>query len=120
MDGPPGTGESQTIANVIAQLPRDGKTVLFVAEKAAALEVVQRRLTGKRLDSFVLILYSQNATRKAVAQELGKALDERPSARPRFDDTKRALRLYRRVKDVAQASKPPAGSSMVAPAQPAR
>ena len=45
MDGPPGTGKSQTIANVIAQLLRDGKTVLFVSEKAAALEVVQDRLT---------------------------------------------------------------------------
>ena len=44
MDGPPGTGKSQTIANVIAELLAAGRTVLFVSEKAAALEVVQKRL----------------------------------------------------------------------------
>jgi predicted ATP-dependent serine protease len=45
MDGPPGTGKSQTIANMIAELVADGKTVLFVSEKAAALDVVT---TGSR------------------------------------------------------------------------
>ena len=45
IQGPPGTGKSQTIANVIASAVADGKTVLFVAEKMAALEVVKRRLT---------------------------------------------------------------------------
>ncbi len=94
MDGPPGTGKSQTIANVIAQLLKDGKTVLFVSEKAAALEVVQKRLAERQLHPFALSLHSQNATRKAVAQELGRALDERPTARSRFDATKRA-RLVR-------------------------
>src|SRR3954462_10835181 len=54
MDGPPGTGKSQTIANVIAQLLKDGKTVLFVSEKAAALEVVHNRLTDLKLDPFVM------------------------------------------------------------------
>ncbi len=44
LDGPPGTGKSQTIANVIAECLADGKTVLFVSEKAAALEVVKQRL----------------------------------------------------------------------------
>lgn len=94
MDGPPGTGKSQTIANVVAQLLKDGKTVLFVSEKAAALEVVQRRLAERQLNPFALSLHSQNATRKAVAQELGRALEERPAARSRFDETKRA-RLIR-------------------------
>ena len=42
--GPPGTGKSQTIANIIAQCLASSKTVLFVAEKAAALDVVHRRL----------------------------------------------------------------------------
>ena len=78
MDGPPGTGKSQTITNVIAQLIADGKTVLFVSEKAAALEVVQRRLAALKLDPFVLALHSRTATRKAVADELGAALRERP------------------------------------------
>jgi very-short-patch-repair endonuclease len=81
MDGPPGTGKSQTITNIIAQLMADGKTVLFVSEKAAALEVVQRRLADLKLDPFVLALHSRTATRKAVAQELGAALRERPRSR---------------------------------------
>jgi primosomal protein N' len=44
IQGPPGTGKSQTISNIIAQAVLDGRSVLFVAEKLAALEVVQRRL----------------------------------------------------------------------------
>jgi very-short-patch-repair endonuclease len=90
MDGPPGTGKSQTITNVIAQLLADGKTVLFVSEKAAALEVVQNRLAELSLDPFVLPLHSHNATRKAIAQELGRALSQRPAATPRFDATSSA------------------------------
>ena len=44
VEGPPGTGKSQTIVNLIAELIAEGKTVLFVSEKMAALEVVKRRL----------------------------------------------------------------------------
>ncbi|MDE0318709.1 MAG: DUF3320 domain-containing protein [Acidimicrobiaceae bacterium] len=80
MSGPPGTGKSQTIANCIAQLLHDGKTVLFVSEKAAALDVVLERLRALHLDEFVLELHSHKATRKAVAQELGSALTKRPNA----------------------------------------
>ena len=90
MDGPPGTGKSQTIANVIAQLLHDGKTVLFVSEKAAALEVVQNRLTEVKLDPFILALHSHRATRKAVAQELGDALSESPRATSHFGAAERA------------------------------
>ena len=46
MQGPPGTGKSQTITNIIAAAIKSGKTVLFVAEKRAALEVVERRLAS--------------------------------------------------------------------------
>jgi very-short-patch-repair endonuclease len=84
MDGPPGTGKSQTIANVIAQLIGDGKTVLFVSEKAAALDVVYSRLAEVSLDRFVLALHSHKATRKAVAQDLGEALATIPRATSRF------------------------------------
>ncbi len=89
VDGPPGTGKSQTIANVVAQLLQDGRTVLFVSEKAAALEVVQNRLTSVGLGEFVLPLHSHTATRKAVAQELGRALSERPRATGRFGQQER-------------------------------
>jgi very-short-patch-repair endonuclease len=85
MDGPPGTGKSQTITNLIAELMATGRTVLFVSEKAAALEVVQKRLREASLDDFALELHSHKATRKAVAAELGRALALRPSARSRFD-----------------------------------
>src|SRR6266851_5775178 len=54
MDGPPGTGKSQTIANMIAELLANGKTVLFVSEKAAALEVVHKRLHAAGLDDYCL------------------------------------------------------------------
>ena len=80
MDGPPGTGKSQTIANVIAELLRAGKSVLFVSEKSAALDVVNDRLRQAGLGPFLFQLHSKDATRKAVAQELGRALRERPRA----------------------------------------
>ena len=54
LDGPPGTGKSQTIANIIAEFLAEKKTVLFVSEKAAALEVVKRRLDSRRLGDFCL------------------------------------------------------------------
>jgi very-short-patch-repair endonuclease len=78
MDGPPGTGKSQTIANMIGALLHAGRTVLFVSEKAAALDVVRNRLTDVGLGSYLLELHSSKATRKEVASELGRALDMRP------------------------------------------
>ncbi len=98
MDGPPGTGKSQTIANVIAQLIRDGKTVLFVSEKAAALDVVFSRLAAAKLDRFVLDLHSHKATRKAVALELGKALEETPQAKSSFSPADRSQIIKERQK----------------------
>ncbi len=74
MDGPPGTGKSQTITNMIAGLLEKGRTVLFVSEKAAALDVVRNRLGDVGLDDYVLALHSNNTARKQVAQELGQAL----------------------------------------------
>lgn len=80
MDGPPGTGKSQTIANIIAELMSAQKTVLFVSEKAAALDVVASRLKEAGLGEFLLELHSHKATRKEVALELGRALSTRPVA----------------------------------------
>ncbi len=78
MDGPPGTGKSQTIANIIGVLLHAGKTVLFVSEKAAALDVVRDRLTDRGLGAYLLELHSAKATRKQVADELGRALVTEP------------------------------------------
>src|SRR6185436_20660807 len=62
--GPPGTGKSQTIANLIAQCLAIGKTVLFVAEKTAALDVVHRRLREHGLGDCCIELHSNKADRR--------------------------------------------------------
>ncbi|HEX5053006.1 MAG TPA: DUF3320 domain-containing protein [Planctomycetota bacterium] len=75
LEGPPGTGKSQTITNLIAQALANGKRVLFVAEKRAALEVVQRRLDDVGLGAFCLELHSSKSGPKAVLAQLARALD---------------------------------------------
>jgi very-short-patch-repair endonuclease len=70
IQGPPGTGKSQTIANVIGSAIADGKTVLFVAEKMAALEVVKRRLDNTGVGDACLELHSNKANKRAVLEEL--------------------------------------------------
>jgi len=102
MDGPPGTGKSQTIANMIAALLHAGRTVLFVSEKAAALDVVRKRLEDVGLGSFLLALHSHHASRKEVARELGDAVLRQPKAenvtppeeRDRAERLRRALSAY--------------------------
>lgn len=75
IEGPPGTGKSQTITNLIAHLLATGRTVLFVSEKMAALEVVHRRLGAIGLDAFCLELHSSKARKADVIRQLGIALD---------------------------------------------
>jgi hypothetical protein len=75
LEGPPGTGKSQTITNLIAHCLAKGKTVLFVSEKMAALEVVHRRLTNIGLGPFCLELHSSKTKKSGVLQQLGAALD---------------------------------------------
>lgn len=75
LEGPPGTGKSQTITNLIAQALSTGKTVLFVAEKMAALEVVYRRLCAVGLGEFCLELHSTKANKRSVMQDLRNTLD---------------------------------------------
>ena len=82
IQGPPGTGKSQTIANLIAALMADGRRVLFVAEKRAAIDAVHQRLTQVGLDDLVLDLYDGVGSRRTVARELGSAL-ERVTQQPR-------------------------------------
>ena len=87
IDGPPGTGKSQTIANIISELIGHGKSVLFVSEKAAALEVVHKRLTAAGLGSFLLPLHSQKVSRKSFATLLMKAANERVSTGKKISST---------------------------------
>lgn len=74
VQGPPGTGKSQTITNIIAAAVYDGKSVLFVAEKMAALSVVHDRLVRVGLRDICLELHSRTANKKALSQELGRTL----------------------------------------------
>ena len=70
IQGPPGTGKSQTITNLIAAAVRDGKRVLFVAEKMAALNVVRSNLGRIGLGQLCLELHSHKAKKKAVLEDL--------------------------------------------------
>lgn len=71
--GPPGTGKSQTIANLIAQSLAQGRRVLFVSEKIAALDVVYRRLREIGLGEFCLELHSSKARKLDVLAQLQSA-----------------------------------------------
>lgn len=74
MQGPPGTGKSQTITNIIAEALGDGKKVLFVSEKAAALQVVLKRLTEVGLSDFCLSLHNYKANKKEIIDNIGANL----------------------------------------------
>jgi very-short-patch-repair endonuclease/DNA polymerase III delta prime subunit len=75
VQGPPGTGKSQTIVNTIAECMAAGRTVLFVSEKAAAIEVVHRRLSERGLGEFCLMLHSHKAHKRDVIYDLGARLN---------------------------------------------
>ena len=76
IEGPPGTGKSQTITNIIANaLARDGTTtVLFLSEKLAALNVVKRRLDAAGLGEFCLELHSEKSSPSMVVASLAERL----------------------------------------------
>ena len=76
IQGPPGTGKSQTITNLIATAVLDGKRVLFVAEKLAALEVVKRRLDSYGLGSMALELHSHKSNKRTVLDEFRQTLEQ--------------------------------------------
>ena len=77
--GPPGTGKSQTIANLIAALVARGRKVLFVAEKRAAIDAVLSRLKGVDLGDLVLDIHDGTRDRMRIARRPGDALDEASS-----------------------------------------
>lgn len=101
--GPPGTGKSQTIANIIAGAAALGKRVLFVAEKRAAIEAVTQRLQAAGLDGLVFDLHQRSISRKDVARQLADTLDRvantpQVSAQPQLDEelytTRRELAVH--------------------------
>jgi len=82
LEGPPGTGKSQTIANIVADAIGHGRRVLFVAEKMAALSVVSNRLKEDGLGPFCLELHSAKASKKEVLRQLEEALEAGRTATP--------------------------------------
>jgi RecA/RadA recombinase len=106
--GPPGTGKSQTITNIIASAAAQGRTVLFVAEKMAALDVVHRRLRDVGLASLALELHSSKANKRVLLEELKRA---RSAAAPvprgeatlvqRLTDSRDKLNLHAETMHVA-------------------
>lgn len=112
MQGPPGTGKSQTITNIIAQALADGKKILFVSEKMAALDVVYRRLTDVHLADFCLSLHSHKANKKEILNQLVanlslqriKVKDEEIAKLTRLDMIREQLKAY--VHDIHQMIMP--------------
>ena len=80
LQGPPGTGKSQTITNIIAECLSDGKKVLFVSEKMAALNVVYEKLKQAGLAEFCLELHSHKANKKEIIADICHTLRESKSA----------------------------------------
>lgn len=74
LQGPPGTGKSQTITNIISEAIADGKKVLFVSEKMAALQVVYNRLVNVGLGDFCFTLHNHKANKKEILRELANSI----------------------------------------------
>lgn len=114
LHGPPGTGKSQTIANLIAQSVADGRRILFVAEKRAALDAVIKRLSNPDVDlsHLVLDLHGASVSRKQVMARLADTLDQIRHALPtdgteavhrEFDARRKQLNEHaRRVNEIRQ------------------
>jgi very-short-patch-repair endonuclease len=99
--GPPGTGKSQTIANLIAALVARGRKVLFVAEKRAAIDAVLSRLKGADLGEMVLDIHEGTKDRLRIARDLGATLDLAQQTQP-SDDTSLRRRLADRQRRLAE------------------
>ncbi len=116
IQGPPGTGKSQTITNLIGEALARGKTILFVAEKMAALEVVKRRLDSVHLGEACLELHSHQTNKRAVLDELKRTL---ALGCPKTQDTgeRRALleASRERLNDYSEAVGTPVGESRLTP-----
>lgn len=119
VQGPPGTGKSQTITNLVAAAMEKGKTVLFVAEKLVALQVVQNRLREAGLEDFVLELHSTKVQKKLFYQKLGERLNRPKSGSVHADERQRQRRneLAQKLDIYARALNRPFGITGWTPQQ---
>ncbi|MEU1763230.1 AAA domain-containing protein [Micromonospora sp. NPDC005257] len=100
IEGPPGTGKSQTIANIIAYMAAMGRSVLFVSEKRAAIEAVMNRLGDVGLDNLVFDLHDRKISKRQVAQRIANVLTQ-AGAEPPVDTDQ----LHRRLNSRRAAAK---------------
>ena len=114
VQGPPGTGKSQTITNIIATAAHDGKSVLFVAEKMAALNVVHDRLKANGLSDICLELHSRSANKRIVAEELGRTLSA-AGTKQMAGDAEELTRLRDKLNRVAEVMHRPVGETGLTP-----
>ena len=96
VEGPPGTGKSQTIVNTIANALAQGKKILFVAEKMAALEVVKSRLEAIGLGEFILPLQAERSSREQVVDSVRARVELNDTTGPRDYDSR--LDKFREVR----------------------
>ena len=118
VEGPPGTGKSQTIVNTIAELLAAGKSVLFVSEKMAALQVVKSRLDEIGLGNFCLELHSRKSNKKEFRTNLERALSTLRESRdlPAGEYNKLEI-LKKDLNKYATALKEPFGRAQLTPVQ---
>ena len=101
--GPPGTGKSQTIANLLATLTARGRSTLFVAEKRAAIDAVVKRLNSVGLGDLVLDLHEGMRSRRQTAEQLAAALQAAHTAHaPNVETLQRTLTRRRDTLNDAQ------------------
>ncbi len=103
IEGPPGTGKSQTITNLIGAALIQGKKVLFVAEKLAALNIVKRRLDSAGLGEFCLELHSHKTQKRKLLNDVSERINKKGHYRKpaeiaadisRFEDLKNSLKTH--------------------------
>jgi hypothetical protein len=118
VEGPPGTGKSQTIANIIAECLGNGKTVLFVSEKMAALNIVKKRLDEAVLSRYVLELHSENSNRKNFLKEMERSMTYEAVTEPLSEQECTKLERVRSELDAyAGAISAPIGNRGLSPYQ---
>ena len=112
LQGPPGTGKSQTITNIIAECIGNGKKVLFVSEKMAALDVVKRRLDEVGLGDAVMELHSHKTNKKKILAELDRTLHQgRPVVENPVDDIKTLEQFRDQLNTYCNAVNKPIGKT---------
>ena len=115
VQGPPGTGKSHTITNIIASAVHDGKSVLFVAEKMAALDVVYARSRKVGLGPICLELHSRSANKKQVLAEVESTLGHRAVEPDAQSEIARLTKICATLNAVAERMHAPAGETGTTP-----